>query len=369
MHLRNPLTLFVAMVGVHFMHVLPVKGFKSFIINGSTKKNRVSPSTRTLAYFVRFSSFRDDSYSSSHLLHWRNFSSSKEDDTEIRNKLSLAENAFNALAKQGRSWKRLRHLVELAVNNSDVSTIIGDDATTLLRRKSIADVGTDHGLLAIALAMTGNYKKVVGVDVSVDALQDGAYKLFDAVQTRAQIRRSNDVLQILSKVEFRHGNGLNGLTRGEADIICIAGMGTKTMIEILSTPTDDQQHNQKMKIHELKCQQVVLQATNSRPKHLVTLYHALNELGYELNDERIENVSRRWYLSSSFVRSSNDAGKDLSLMPLPGSILATQNDNNTFQLWVSHHYRWIQSDMVKAEKSISDIERRWLEEFSPFLHP
>lgn len=78
--------------------------------------------------------------------------------------------AFSKLSKKGRSWRRLRHLVDLAC------------LCNIQQVRSIADVGCDHGLVSLALAVSGRFDHVVGVDVSEAALNKGAIALFDRIR-------------------------------------------------------------------------------------------------------------------------------------------------------------------------------------------
>jgi hypothetical protein len=73
----------------------------------------------------------------------------------------LAYEAFSVLARREKSWRRLGHLVDLVIMDH------GTNRNNTIC--SIADVGTDHGLLAMGLALSGCFDKVVGVDVSQQA--------------------------------------------------------------------------------------------------------------------------------------------------------------------------------------------------------
>jgi tRNA A22 N-methylase len=260
-----------------------------------------------------------------------------------------AQDVFGKLAKRGKSWKRLRHMVDLAVD---------DDKK---QWGSIADVGTDHGLVAIALALSRNFERVIGVDVSENALRNGALKLQHEVLSHAP-----QVTCIASppRLEFRQRDGLQALRPGEADTLCIAGMGVYSMIDILTLPSPIEKSN-KVLLDDLRSQRLILQPTNSRPRNLMQLYYALGNMGWKVRDERIEKVSSRWYLSVAFkrradVRSSYDG-------QLPGVHLccvgAADADRwNISRDWVSHHCSWIRQDMKKTN-DIHEGDIRWLKAF------
>jgi tRNA A22 N-methylase len=55
---------------------------------------------------------------------------------------------------------------------------------------AIVDVGTDHSILAIALAATGRFQKVIGIDVSEQVLEKGARSTYRVV--REHLNRETD---------------------------------------------------------------------------------------------------------------------------------------------------------------------------------
>jgi 2-polyprenyl-3-methyl-5-hydroxy-6-metoxy-1,4-benzoquinol methylase len=130
-------------------------------------------------------------------------------------------------ARQGRAWRRLSHLVDLSIigsSNNDSSS--GND----FDNKTIVDLGTDHGLLAMGLTLSGKFRKVIGVDASDQALKSGALSLLEQLQTRCY-QKKDGRFTFDTPVEFRHGDGLKALSGGEADIVCIAGVGVNTIFQ------------------------------------------------------------------------------------------------------------------------------------------
>jgi len=284
--------------------------------------------------------------------------------------LRSAEEALDRLARRGKSWQRLRHLVDLSVQqplpHSHSST-----------RTSVADVGTDHGLLAMGLAATGQFAPVVGVDVSERALQRGAWELQRQVveslsqQQHPANKTSVDHQEDLVLPVFFQSDGLSGLAKGQADTVCIAGMGVHTMLEILTQRTNATQMDELL-LDVLDCRRLVLQPTNSRPRHLLRLYDTLRGMGWGAQDERIEYVSSRCYLSTCFERDGDDGDGDGSL--LPGTILVANNEkkadsemSSILADWVAHHCTWILQDLGKKSSSpflVDDREARWMEAFA-----
>jgi tRNA A22 N-methylase len=307
-----------------------------------------------------FSSTRDDFHQQAH----------GQDDNApftLQQKL-LAFDSFSKLAKQGKSWKRLGHLVDLALE----SPLFFNDEDTLNVSTSIADIGCDHGLLSIGLAISGRFHSVLGIDMSEQALKNGAMALLDTIRVENDKRsqQSND-LDFLP-VQFRVGNGLEVAQHGEAEIVCIAGMGVHTMVKIVQQRDGG---SGALHVDRVGTRQLVLQPTNSRPRHLILLYDTLQQQGWIPIDERIEYLSSRWYLTTSFLRKDDLVemkmqGATDSDVPsqflLPGCILQNLQEFHpmypTFLRYVSHHIDWIHQDFNCAG-SMAEEDKRWLAVF------
>ena len=239
------------------------------------------------------------------------------------------------LAKSGRSWNRLRHLVDLAC--------VGDDDEQI---RTIADVGCDHGLLAISLSLSGRFERIVGVDISERALQDGAIalhkQLLDTLNKEGR-------LQSVLPVDFRVGDGLKALQSGEGDALCIAGMGVDSMIRIVE-PSE---------IDRVGCRKLILQPTSPRPRNLLRLYDSLSVMGWGVTNERIEYLSSRWYISASFAPQTMDENR-----PVPGQMLARLSDESSMKKaygdYVRHHRKWIEQNAKSGP--VPENDKRWLAE-------
>ena len=83
----------------------------------------------------------------------------------------------------------------------------------------VADIGTDHGYLAIELVKRNIAEFVVASDKNPKPLAAAQKNIKDA--------------GIANNVDLRLGDGLKSLNVGEVDIICIAGVGGALMCEIL----------------------------------------------------------------------------------------------------------------------------------------
>ena len=81
------------------------------------------------------------------------------------------------------------------------------------------DVGTNHAILPILVARRTRAKLSIGIDRSAHALQDAERK----------VRRSH----CARRIALRLGEGLSGLAPEEVEVVCLAGLGSANMVEIL----------------------------------------------------------------------------------------------------------------------------------------
>ena len=84
---------------------------------------------------------------------------------------------------------------------------------------SVADIGTDHGLLPAYLAQNGLVRRIVASDASAGSL--GA------------ARRTAEKFGLTEKIEFVTAPGLSGVSETDVDTVIIAGMGGETIVSIL----------------------------------------------------------------------------------------------------------------------------------------
>jgi tRNA A22 N-methylase len=286
-----------------------------------------------------------------------------------------------------------------------------------IHSKSIVDVGCDHGLLTMGLAASGCFQRVIGVDVSVAALERGAFILYQDVITTT----TTTIPYWLSQVEFRVGDGIHGLVPGEADVICIAGMGFQTMIAILTSHvklqeeegddekslllqtqgTNNSRHDDDsssrsttpiLQLDRLACQELYLQPANSKPIYLMELYDTLQDIGWYVAKEHLSEISSRWYMTTMWKRrttndpcvrqsrhnvgsSKDDGSATLSLVnnkDLPGCKFMTLETSHAmkqhYERYVAHHTQWMKSDLTKKSK-LDDREIRWLQYTSDGWRP
>ncbi|MCR4695356.1 MAG: class I SAM-dependent methyltransferase [Pseudobutyrivibrio sp.] len=84
---------------------------------------------------------------------------------------------------------------------------------------TVADVGCDHGYLFLSLLENGVAKKAIAMDVNKGPLE--------------LAKKNASEAGLISNVQFRLSNGFAALTPGEADVICLCGMGGVLMQRIL----------------------------------------------------------------------------------------------------------------------------------------
>ncbi|HWR40613.1 MAG TPA: class I SAM-dependent methyltransferase, partial [Patescibacteria group bacterium] len=83
----------------------------------------------------------------------------------------------------------------------------------------IADIGTDHAYLPIALKQTGVISRAIAGDI-----HEGPY-----LSARMAVEQAG----LTDSVQVRKGDGLDVVSPGEVDIVVLAGMGGGTMVKIL----------------------------------------------------------------------------------------------------------------------------------------
>lgn len=84
----------------------------------------------------------------------------------------------------------------------------------------LADIGTDHAYLPIYLVQKGLISAAIAVEV-----HRGPY---------LTAKETINSLALEDKISLRFGNGLSVVRPGETDVVVMAGMGAKTIIEILT---------------------------------------------------------------------------------------------------------------------------------------
>ncbi len=131
----------------------------------------------------------------------------------------------------------------------------------------VMDVGCDHALLDIYLVESGISKKVYVGDVNPNALQNGK----DNIERH---ELSGNIFPILSY-------GIEKISDIDVDTLIISGMGSKTIIDILSSPNLD-------KIYKL-----ILQSNNNWGE----LRRFLSNKGFDIFYEEVIPDGKKTYIN------------------------------------------------------------------------
>lgn len=181
----------------------------------------------------------------------------------------------------------------------------------------VADVGCDHGLLALHLAAAGRASRVVATEIDATALSRSVRPPVDA--------------DWRGRIEYRAGKGLAPL-RGadELDAIVIAGLGGRSIVAILDDP----------KLSEISPDRLVLQpATESGALRRWLLGHR-----FRLVAERL--VSSGGRLHAVLAAEPGDGRPELDLPGLTagdvleaGPLLLRSGDPRVARSWVRQRER------------------------------
>lgn len=94
-------------------------------------------------------------------------------------------------------------------------------AGLIKRNGTLADVGTDHGYIPIAMVLRGHVEKAIAMDLRTGPLE--------------RARKHITAYGLENRIETRLSDGVSALAKNEADSIVVAGMGGELVIHILET--------------------------------------------------------------------------------------------------------------------------------------
>ncbi len=140
-------------------------------------------------------------------------------------------------------------------------------ADMLGRFDTIADIGSDHGRLAVALLQQKNANRVIASDISALSLR------------KARELSANCGME--AQIDLRVADGLSGLEKGEADALVIAGMGGSLIANILATSIEIAKSTKR----------IVMQPMRGTADLRFYLHHS----GFRILDERIVREAGRYY--------------------------------------------------------------------------
>lgn len=151
---------------------------------------------------------------------------------------------------------------------------------------NLGDIGTDHAYLPIALYETQWISRAVAIDV-----HEGPYQ---SALTAVKARHLEAVIDV------RLGDGLMPLESGEVNVLTLAGMGGRTMLDILSIRPDVLESVQDLIVQPQGAERAVRLA--------------LLRDGWRLKDERLVEEDDRIYVVMAFSKNKGWDGAELETL-------------------------------------------------------
>lgn len=170
----------------------------------------------------------------------------------------------------------------------------------LPRCQTIADIGCDHGKLAVYLIQSDVCERVIATDVSPDSVR----------KTRKLVERAG----VAQQVDIRLGNGLHVLSKGEAEAAVFAGMGGTLIAQLI--------HNSLDRAKEIGM--LVLQPM----QQAAILRRYLRENGFCITDEEMVREGRWIYeiISAKAGNQPHTAALPDELLDEIGPVLWSKRD-------------------------------------------
>jgi len=134
--------------------------------------------------------------------------------------------------------------------------------------KTVADIGTDHALLPVYLVQSGRSQRVIATEIREQPWRRACLSV--------------QIHGLENKIDVRLGNGLKGLAVGEAQVAVVAGMGGKTISQVLDAVPEVLKHLERL----------ILQPMNDAG----ALRFWLVNHGWRLQEEAIAEEEGRLYV-------------------------------------------------------------------------
>ena len=128
----------------------------------------------------------------------------------------------------------------------------------------IVDVGSDHGKVPVYLLRNNIVEYAIASDISPYSLE----------KAKALAERHN----IINRIDFRVGDGLDTIKEGECDTAIVAGLGARLIIEILAR-------------NKISLDRYIL-VPHQKPE---MLRDYLNDNGYILINSKLVLSQKKWY--------------------------------------------------------------------------
>lgn len=172
-------------------------------------------------------------------------------------------------------------MIRLSKRLNTIASLVDDNI-------NIIDIGCDHGMLDIYLMLNRNNIKIIASDVNKNALNN----------VISNIEKYN-----VKNIDVRLGNGLDVIDKDEIDTVIISGMGTATIIDILSTNKDKLD----------KVNNIIIQSNNN----IEELRRYLVNIGYYIEDELLVEDKNIIYIVIKFKKGIKKySKKEMFLGPI-----------------------------------------------------
>ena len=185
-----------------------------------------------------------------------------------------------------------------------------------------ADIGADHGKLALALVTQGKAERIMVTDISRDSLRK-AEDLFAAHHAS-------------HLAEFLLGDGMTVLPR-TPDAVSVCGMGGKTISGILENG-----------LQRIFGAELILSPHTEIPAVRRTVYR----LGYHIADERCAVASRRFYIMITAKPGQEKISEEETEL---GPCLYRHRDDPA----VREYYLWRHKVLSVERNETSEKKARW----------
>lgn len=198
----------------------------------------------------------------------------------------------------------------------------------IMPEDAIMDVGCDHALLDIYLVQAGLQSKIYVGDVNPNALRNGRENI-------EKYELSNNIIPVLSY-------GIEKINEFSIDTVVISGMGSKNIVEILSSPNLD-------RVYKL-----VLQSNNNHYE----LRDFLMKSNFTIIAEEIVPDGKKTYINIVAIRTDRPPVYDESEKEF-GPILTKNVENLAYftKLLETYEDIYYASKSDKAKKNLDNLRK------------
>lgn len=202
-------------------------------------------------------------------------------------------------------------------------------ASMVTKGNRMADIGTDHGYVPIALVQRGNVKRAIAMDVRTGPL--------------SKARQHIEEYGLQDNIEIRLSDGMQQLQEGEVDTILIAGMGGELITHILQDGAK--------KLHSIK--EIIVQPQSE----IYKVRKELHKLGFRIIEEKMFLDEEKYYVAIKATKGQESYDTEWDYVY--GKRLLEQRDETLYE-WLRKEYAGTNAlcEKLKHISSESGIIRR-----------